>query len=94
MTAAAQTLAALLLPLIAIDADSAEIGEAITDIYTAEIGGRAVAFLADALSVALDGGKIEEDERDALEAVGLLAADDLGTYLPGYRAAARRLGWA
>lgn len=92
---AAQTLAALLLPLIVVADDYVEIGEAIADIWRSDIEGEDVGRLADALAVALDEGieAIEDAEFNALTSVGLLLIDEDGAHLPDFRAARRALGW-
>lgn len=84
----AAILAALLLPIIALD-DASEIGEAIRDIYTHEIGGAQVASLADALACVLDGDDCSDDERFALECAGLLVYEEGLPCLPRQKDALR-----
>lgn len=84
---AAQTLAAILMPIIAVACDQQEIIEHIDEIARYDIGGKDAGTLASELSIALDGYAIRADIQCALWMADLLEHEDGPAELIGYAAA-------
>lgn len=89
---AAQILASLILPFVAIQAWD-EVDDALTEIADHDIGGSQVAILADGLLCALNGNRsaLQVDERIALWSAGLIADETGPVELPSPAEAARML---